>query len=118
MQQRIVPADRQNLGQIMKENRLHEYDEYRLLMLCDGRCAQDDYYLKSVTEKIKELEERFREKVEDVLVLEEMCLLIFFRDGEIRKYCLREYFEGNRKFKALLMYPAHLDEVRVQAGGY
>lgn len=51
-------------------------------------------------------------------MLEEMCLLIFFRDGEIRKYCLRKYFERNRKFKVLLMYPAHFGEVRVQAGGY
>lgn len=118
VQQRIVPTDRQNLGQILKENGLREYDEYRLLMLCDGRCAQDDYYLKPVTEKIAELEERFRKKVEDVLVLEEMCLLIFFRDGEIRKCSLREYFERNRKFKVLLMYPAHFGEVRVQAGGY
>lgn len=118
VQQRIVPADRQNLGQILKENGLREYDEYRLLMLCAGRCAQDDYYLKAVAEEVEELEERFRKKVEDVLVLEEMRLLIFFRDGEIRKCSLREYFERNRKFKALLMYPAHFDEVRVQAGGY
>lgn len=118
VQQRIVPADRQNLGQILKENGLREYDEYRLLMLCDGRCVQDDYYLEAVTEEIEELEERFRKKVEDVLVLEGMSLLIFFRNGEIRKCSLREYFERHKKFKALLMYPAHFEEVKVQAGGY
>lgn len=118
VQQRIVPADRQNLGQILKENGLCEYDEYRLLMLCNGRCAQDDYYLKAISGEIEELQERFRKKVEDVLVLQDMQLLIFFRNGEIRKCFLKEYFEKNRKFRALLLYPALFEEVRVQAGGY
>ncbi len=118
VQQRIVPADRQNLGQILKENGLREYDEYKLLMLCNGRCAQDNYYLKAVTEEIEELKERFLKKVEDVLVLQDMRILIFFKNGEIRICSLKKYFEKNKKFRALLMYPAHFEEVRVQAGGY
>lgn len=118
VQQRIVPTDRQNLGQILKENGLQEYDEYRLLMLCDGRCAQDDYYLKAVTEEIGMLRERFLKKVEDVLVLQDMQLLVFFRNGEIRKCSMKEYFEKHRKFRVLLMHPEYFEEVRVQAGGY
>ena len=42
MQQRIVPTDRQNLGEILRDNGLKEYDEFELLMLATGRCAQDD----------------------------------------------------------------------------
>jgi hypothetical protein len=45
VQQRIVPTDRQNLGEILKANGLKEYDEFELLMLAQGRCAQDSYYL-------------------------------------------------------------------------
>ena len=45
VQQRIVPIDRQNIGEILRDNHLKEYDEYELLMLAMGRCAQDDYYL-------------------------------------------------------------------------
>lgn len=41
MQQRIAPTDRQNLGQILKDNGLDEYDEFQLLMLANGRCVQD-----------------------------------------------------------------------------
>ena len=33
VQQRIAPPDRQNLGQILKENNLEYYDEFELLML-------------------------------------------------------------------------------------
>ena len=36
VQQRIVPTDRQNLGQILKANGLEEYDEFKLLMLAKG----------------------------------------------------------------------------------
>jgi hypothetical protein len=45
VQQRIVPPDRQNIGQILREHHLELYDEYELLMLAMGRCAQDDCYL-------------------------------------------------------------------------
>ena len=51
VQQRIVPTDRQNLGQVLKDNHLMEYDEFDLLMLSMGRCAQDDYYLVPIDEK-------------------------------------------------------------------
>ena len=42
VQQRIVPPDRQNIGEILRDNHLKEYDEYALLMLAMGRCAQDE----------------------------------------------------------------------------
>lgn len=42
---RIVPPDRQNLGMILRDNKLSEYDEFKLFILADGRCAQDDCYI-------------------------------------------------------------------------
>ena len=36
VQQRIVPIDRQNIGEILRDNHLKEYDEYELLMLAMG----------------------------------------------------------------------------------
>ena len=44
VQQRIIPRDRQNIGQVLKENGLKEYDEFQMLMLTMGRCAQDECY--------------------------------------------------------------------------
>ena len=37
VQQRIVPPDRQNLGQILKENNLDIYDEFEILKMSKGR---------------------------------------------------------------------------------
>ena len=36
VQQRIVPTNRQNIGEILRDNHLKEYDEYELLMLAMG----------------------------------------------------------------------------------
>ena len=67
VQQRIVPTDRQNLGQILKENNLENYDEFELLMLSKGRCSQDDYYLYPLSEdKLPaDFEVRFSKRIED-----------------------------------------------------
>lgn len=51
VQQRIIPAERQNIVEILRDNQLEEYDEYELLMLAMGRCAQDEYYLVPMEEK-------------------------------------------------------------------
>ena len=37
VRQRIIPQDRQNIGQVLKENGLECYDEFDLLMLTMGR---------------------------------------------------------------------------------
>ena len=33
VQQRIIPTDRQNIREVLRDNHLEEYDEYELLML-------------------------------------------------------------------------------------
>lgn len=45
VQQRIVPTDRQNIGEILRDNHLDEYDGFELLMLAMGRCAADGKFL-------------------------------------------------------------------------
>ena len=103
VEQRIVPPDRQNIGEILRDNHLKEYDEYELLMLAMGRCAQDDYYLVPIDEKDlpEEITKRFSKRIEDVLPLENHCLLVFFRDGAVKKCNLQKHFE---KTKDTMLY--------------
>ena len=42
---RIIPKDRQNIDQILRENNLTTYREIDMLELCMGRCTLDDIYL-------------------------------------------------------------------------
>ncbi len=120
VQQRIVPSDRQNLGSILKDNGLKEYDEFELLMLAMGRCAQDDYYLAAIEQDQlpDEILQRFQTRIEDVVPLEDCCLLVFFRDGSVRKCSMKSHFEKKKAFQILLNRPDYFSCVNIQPGGY
>ena len=83
VQQRIIPQDRQNIGQILRDNGVKEYDEFSLLMLTMGRCEQDDCYLEEIpSDPLPELlARRWKTKVEEVVPLECPRLLVFFANG-------------------------------------
>ncbi len=117
--QRIVPTDRQNLGQVLKDNGLKEYDAYRLLMLGNGRCAQDSYYLVRLQDEElpEELMQRFSKKIEDVLPLSEYNMLIFFRNGDVKKCPLKDYLKDRRDFLPLLSNESLFRRVRLSPGG-
>lgn len=78
--QRIIPNDRQNIGQILRDNGLERYDEFSLLMLSMGRCAQDDCYLDEISADAvpQMLKKRWMTKIEDVVPLDVPILLVFF----------------------------------------
>ena len=120
VQQRIIPTDRQNIGEILRDNQLEEYDEYELLTLAMGRCAQDDYYLVPMDEKDlpEEIRKRFATRIEDVLPLDDYCLLVFFGDGIIKKCDLKKHFEKTKGFQILLKKPEYFEHVQMQTGGY
>ena len=120
VQQRIIPTDRQNIAEILRDNHLEEYDEFELLMLAMGRCAQDDYYLVPIDEKSlpEEIIKRFATRIEDVLPLEDSCLLVFFRDGTVKKCDMKKHFEKTQVFHILLAKPEYFEHVQMQTGGY
>ncbi|MCI8428679.1 MAG: hypothetical protein HFI16_00270 [Lachnospiraceae bacterium] len=49
--QRVIPPERQNIGQILKANHMTEYDEFKFLVKNEGRCCQDECYIIKVDEK-------------------------------------------------------------------
>ena len=120
VQQRIVPRDRQNIGQVLKENGLTEYDEFQLLLLTKGRCAQDDCYLEEInTEQLPELLlERWKTKVEDVVPLKDTRLLVFFRNGEVRIANVELLSETHTDCKPYLVNEDRFKSVEVQPDGY
>lgn len=121
VQQRIVPSDRQNLGQVLKENNLSEYDEFELLMLSDGRCAQDNFYLELIPENDlpDSILKRFEKKIEDIVPLQNYGLLVFFRNGVIKKCDVKKFFNKNKSLKTFLtLHKDMFQYVRIQPGGY
>ena len=120
VQQRIVPTDRQNIGQILKKYHLSEYDEFDLLMIARGRCAQDDYYLTPISREQlpKEILQRFLTKIEDVVPLSSQNLLVFFSNGKVKKCSLGAYFTEHPQFGILLKNEAFFQNVKIQTGGF
>ena len=120
VQQRIVPTDRQNLGQVLKDNGLTEYDEFSLLMLSMGRCAQDDYYLVPLEEGQvpKQIQKRFARLIEDVVPLAQFELLVFFRDGTVKKCGMEEHFAKDPAFEVLQRNKEYFNGIRIQPGGH
>lgn len=117
VQQRIVPSDRQNLGQILKENGLKEYDEFELLMLANGRCEQDDYYLSPVVcAYLERFAKRYQYKVEDVIPLKNGMLIVFFRDGSVKKCDAKELL--GQRYQGIWNNAELFQKVSIQVGGY
>lgn len=48
VKQRVIPPERQNIGQILRENGMDRYDEFPLLVKNHGRSCQDECYLEEV----------------------------------------------------------------------
>lgn len=119
VQQRIVPADRQNLGQILKENNMDTYDEFDLLMLSKGRCSQDDYYLYPLSpDKLpNDFASRFSKRIEDVVPLKNNYILVFFRNGEIKKCNVASFIE-KANCKTILSKYEQFSSVEILTGGY
>ena len=53
-----------------------------------------------------------------MLPLEDHCLLVFFRDGAVKKCDLQKHFEKTRAFQVLLKKPDFFQQVQMQPGGY
>ena len=50
VKQRVIPPERQNIGQILRENHMKYYDEFPLLLMNQGRSCHDECYLVEVTD--------------------------------------------------------------------
>ena len=119
VRQRIIPGDRQNLGEILRVNKLREYDEYKLLQLSEGRCAQDDLCLVKCTETelVPEIRGRLEEKVRDVLPIEDRTVMVFFRNGKSVVINIDKICAEDRRFANIIRNPDLFQNVKVSPGG-
>ena len=119
VRQRIIPVDRQNLGAILKANKLREYDEYKLLQISEGRCAQDELFLVKCKESdmIPEIQDRLKEKVRDVLPMEDLKIMVFFMNGTSRIINIGKLLDGDRRFARITADHNLFQSVSVSPGG-
>lgn len=118
VQQRIVPQDRQNIVQILRDNGLKEYDEFSLLMLTMGRCEQDDCYLEEIPPApLPELlARRWKTRVEEVVPLECPRLLVFFQNETAKVINVQEL--SSPAIAPFLVSQERFSTVEVQPEGF
>lgn len=118
IKQRIVPQDRQNISQILRDNNLNEYDEFSMLMLAMGRCEQDDCYLEELSsDALPEfIVHRWKTKVDDVVPLDIPKLLIFFQNGTAKVVDIAEI--ATPECEPYLANQDRFNTVEVQPGGH
>lgn len=119
VKQRIIPAERQNIASILKDNKLKEYDEYKLLLLSEGRCAQDDdYIIETCMEMLpEEILARLSKKIRDVLPLSGYHALIFFCDSRTVKADLKALVADNRLFENVVSDEERFMRIKLSPGG-
>lgn len=118
IEERIIPSDRQNLGQILRDNQLDYYDPLKLLEISDGKCSQDDCYIKRISENDlpDEIKNRRLGIICECVPTAEKQLLVTFADDttalfDMAKSCSQDWV------KRILRYYDLFKEVMVKCGG-
>ena len=119
VESRLVPKNRQNLGEILRENGLEDYDTLRLLEMTGGRNSQDDCYLEPLqpSEAPSWFAEREAERVEEAVALEGRRLLLAFRTGEVRICDARELTQADKGLARVVGDDEALARAEVAPGG-
>ena len=120
IQQRIVPYERQNIGQILKDNGLKAYDELKLLELSDGRCAQDDYYIERLdpSDLPKSIKNRLGKRLSSCAALCSGQYLLTFQNGQVKRCDIVPIIQNYTELSAFIKArPDQLDKARIAAGG-
>jgi len=120
VRQRIIPTDRQNLGQILRDNGMRAYNEYELLLLGHGRCAQDDYYIEQIgSEDVPEgIRKRMTRRLRGAIQLGNGEYLVYFYDDSIKKYSAKAYTEDKKAANLFKIHPTETDNGRTLPEGY
>ena len=89
-------------------------------MLSMGRCAQDDYYLVPLDETRlpEQIRKRFDRLIEDVIPLDNFALLVFFRDGCVKKCSIAARYKDAPSFQVLFRNKDYFYAINLQPGGH
>ena len=120
VKERVIPSGRQNIGSILKNHKMKQYNEMKLLELSGGRCSQDNCYIKKVEyEDITlEIRKRSEDNVLECFTSGEHDVICLFEDDTVRRVDLTKLIEINGKIAAVLKNEAVFLSVKVGVGGY
>ncbi len=118
VRERIIPSNRQNIADILRNHKLKEYDEMKLLELSHGKCAQDHLYIRKIEQLPEYVSDRMKTNLSDCAVLNDYSLLCFFKDDTIKKVSLFDLQYEEDTVNRLTKHKALFESGKITAGGY
>ena len=120
VRERVIPSGRQNIGLILKNAKLKEYNEMALLALSKGRCSQDECYIEEISdEELPEYIRKRRDKnIKECFLTEDKQVICLFGDNTVRKLDLSMLEADNRDVRYILKNNDLLYSMKVGVGGY
>lgn len=120
VRERVIPSGRQNIGLILKNHKMKEYSEIAFLTMNDGRCIQDNCYIKEIgMEKIPDaINMRMRNNISDCFMTEDNQLLCMFKDNTVRKVDLKKLINKNKAISYVLENEELKQYIEIGVGGY
>lgn len=120
VKERVIPSGRQNIGEILKQAKMKEYNEMRLLALAKGICSQDSCCIEEISDDDlpEDIQKRRSKNVSDCFVSEDKQIICLFKDNTVRKLDLNKLKENNADILRILKSDDLLYSVKVGVGGY
>lgn len=91
VEERVIPSDRQNIGSILKNSKMKEYNVLKLLDSSKGRCAQDNMYIRPIDTLPEYVRIRSNNYLSECVALSGNRLLCFFNNGTASISHLSDY---------------------------
>lgn len=117
VRERVIPSGRQNISNILHNHNMQSYDEMKLLELADGRCSQDNLYIRKINFVPQYIRERQKKNVDECVVIGQASVLCFFIDGEVKKIDFARLSEI-RMIDKVVKNTRLLQSCKVGTGGY
>ncbi len=118
VQERVIPSGRQNIGSILKNHKLNEYNEVNFLVLSKGKCSQDNCYIVEVEQVPENIRNRMRKNVRECFPTADKQLVCMFQDNSVRMIDLMKVVDKYKDISYVLKHREILESVEVGAGGY
>lgn len=117
VKERIVPTDRQNIGEILSNARMKSYDEFKLLELSHGKCSQDSIHVELIDNIPGYIEAREEQNITECLTLNDRNMLCFFKNSSTKRIDLNKLDHDNELNK-VLRNNTLFQSAEVGTGGY
>ena len=120
VEERIVPSERQNIGQILKNEKMSEYREELLLKRGGGNSSQDNCYVKEIKRDAvpKWVLERQHCNISECFYCDDYEIICLFNDNLVRRINIKNLADKLPDLKHILHIPNKKINADIYAGGY